>query len=131
MYTRKRVKYKQLGEVVDIPDSTKETKQQSKPSEDEYYDDQFEDNVPIKPPVRSIALAVILFLVGSGLLTVGSLMLAGVIGKGEGGKASPLLIIGAVCFLPGFYNVRTAYYAWRGGCGFSYADIPSYNEDDD
>ena len=58
-----------------------------------------EDSAPAKPPVKSIAVAVILFVVGSGLLTIGSLILAGVIGDGEGGKASPLLVIGPWCSL--------------------------------
>ena len=126
MSSRGKVNYKRLR---DVQARGKNTKHRSR--RDDYDDDQFEDSVSVKPPVRSIALAVILFLVGSGLLTIGSLMLAGVIGDGEGGKASPLLVIGAVCFVPGFYNVRTAYYAWKGGRGFSYADIPSYHGDAD
>ena len=81
---------------------SKSTKHRSR---DDYYDDQFEDSAPAKPPVKFIALAVILFLVGSSLLTIGSLIFSGMIGGGEGGKASPLLVIGAVCFVPG----RTAY----------------------
>lgn len=123
MSSRSRVKYGRLKPA---------SKSAKRRSEDDYYDDQFddEDSAPVKPPLKSIALATVLFLLGSGLLTIGSLMLAGVIGDNEGGKATPLLVIGVICFLPGFYNVRTAYYAWRGGRGFSYADIPTYAEDD-
>ena len=37
----------------------------------------------------------------------------------------PLFIIGSLLFLPGFYHVRIAYYAWRKYEGFSFDDIPT------
>ena len=125
MSSRNRIKYTKLREPSDAPrDSVTGRKRRSK---DDFYDDQFEDSEApaAKPPVKSIVLAAVLLLLGSGMLTVWSLMVAGVIGVGEGGKATPILIIGLVCFVPGVYNVRTAIYAWKGGRGFSYADIPS------
>lgn len=124
MSSRNRIKYTKLRQDVDAPKKT------TRRSKDDYYDDQFDDtNAPAKPPIKSIVLAFVLFLLGSGLLIVGSLVVSGVIGNSEGGAATPILIIGAVCFIPGFYNVRIAYYAWKGGRGFSYADIPSYADD--
>ena len=77
-----------------------------------------------KPPWRSIALASFLSLVGVVLLVTGSLRAAGVLGDDEA-KATPMLIIGSICFVPGFYMVRIAYHAWKGQYGFSYDDIPS------
>jgi len=40
----------------------------------------------------------------------------------------PIFTIGAILFIPGFYHVRLAYYAWRKYEGFSFDDIP--NDDD-
>jgi hypothetical protein len=37
----------------------------------------------------------------------------------------PLFTIGALLFIPGFYHVRIAYYAWRKCEGFSFEDIPN------
>lgn len=39
----------------------------------------------------------------------------------------PVLIIGALMFIPGVYHVRIAYYAFRGYQGFSYEDIPEFD----
>ena len=94
---------------------------------DEYHDDQFEDTVRLKPPLKSIALALFLFVVGSIMLVLGSLMLAGIIGH-YGDRAVPLLVIGTICFIPGFYNVRIAYLAWKGYRGYSFDDIPNYDD---
>ena len=96
---------------------------------DKYHDDQFEDpdTARLKPPLKSIALAVFLFVAGSVMLVLGSLMLAGIIGH-YGGRAVPLLIVGTICFIPGFYNVRIAYLAWKGYHGYSFDDIPSYSD---
>lgn len=97
---------------------------------DEYYDDQFDDTVPIKVPIKSICIAIILFILGSVMLTLGSLMLAGVLNQGGGSfRAAPLMVIGSIIFIPGAYNVKTAYYAWKGYHGYSYADIAGFGED--
>ncbi len=99
------------------------------PKEEEYDDEQFDDQVPIDLPKKSIIVAVVLFVLGGIMLTFGSLMLAGVIGQGQGNfRASPLMVLGAIIFIPGAYNVRTAYYAWRGYAGYSYADIAGFGE---
>lgn len=39
----------------------------------------------------------------------------------------PVLLLGILTFIPGFYHVRIAYYAWRGYKGYSFEDIPDYN----
>lgn len=36
----------------------------------------------------------------------------------------PMLIIGCIAFLPGFYHSRIAYLAWRGYRGYSMNMIP-------
>ena len=90
-------------------------------SEDLYYTER-----PDKPPIKSIVLAILLFLIGSTLLTIGGLMIGGILG-GDSGSAVPLLILGGITFLPGFYHVRLAFYAWKGYLGYSYRDIPGYD----
>lgn len=100
------------------------------PRDKGYDDEQFEDVVPIKAPIKSIIIAIVLFVLGTIMLTLGSLMLAGVINQGQGSfRASPLMVIGAIIFIPGAYNVRTAYLAWRGYPGYSFADIAGFGED--
>lgn len=139
---RSRVKYSKLHETAEalVNDEeeerntiteTKKPKRRALPRDDDYYhDDQFEDTVPIKAPVKSILIAVVLFTLGSIMLVLGSLMLAGIMGQGAGSfRAAPLMVVGSIIFIPGAYNVRTAYYAWRGYHGFSYSDIAGFGED--
>lgn len=130
---KSRVKYTKV-ETEDVEEEKKtkpkRVKFQKKLSQDEYHDDQFEDTTPVKAPVKSIIVATILFLLGSIFLTFGSLMLAGVINQGKGSfRAMPLMVIGSIIFIPGAYNVRTAYYVWKGYHGYSYADIAGFGED--
>jgi hypothetical protein len=35
-----------------------------------------------------------------------------------------MLVLGSICFLPGFYHTRIAYLAWKGVAGYSLSDIP-------
>lgn len=132
---KSRVKYTKLKETVDEEEnpkssSSKSSIQRGKKSDQDYYDDQFEDTTPIRAPIKSICIAIILFVVGSIMLTLGSLMLAGVMSQGNGSfRAAPLMVIGSMIFIPGAYNVRTAYYAWKGYRGFSFADIAGFGED--
>lgn len=127
--SRSKAKYSRLKETVNFEGSGSGQRTRKKLSEDEYYDDQFDDDTPIKAPKKSIALASFLFLMGTFLLVLGSLMVAGVIGGDViGDKGAPLLVLGAICFLPGFYNVRIAYYSWKGYRGYSYADMAGYSD---
>ena len=86
------MKYRKLGQTVAL-----QTEQE------DFGDEQFEESgVPVKPPWRSILLAVFLFVAGGGLLVWGTLLFAGVIGADFGNRATPMLILGAICFVPGF-----------------------------
>lgn len=40
-----------------------------------------------------------------------------------------MLILGSLMFIPGFYHVRIAYYAWKGYRGYSFEDIPAFDWD--
>lgn len=123
---RSRVKYTKLvdkEEDKSLPTSSKHKK------DDDYHDDQFEDSTPTRIPIKSIIIAIILFVLGTVMLTCGSLMLAGVISVGAGSfRPAPLMVIGSIIFIPGVYNVRTAYYAWKGYPGFSFSDIAGFGE---
>lgn len=130
---KSRVKYTKV-ETEDVVEEDKIKPKRvtflKKLSKDDYHDDQFEDTTPAKAPIKSIIVAIILFMVGTIFLTFGSLMLAGVINQGGGSfRAMPLMVIGSIIFIPGAYNVRTAYYAWKGYHGYSYADIAGFGED--
>lgn len=108
--TNRNVRYSKLSDQVD------------------YRDEQFVERSPTVP-VKSIALALLLFLIGSVMLTLAGLVMGGVFGETSELSATPLLILGLVTFIPGFYHVRLAYYAFRGYTGYSYLDIPHYSDD--
>ncbi|XP_026864369.1 transmembrane protein 230a isoform X3 [Electrophorus electricus] len=76
-------------------------------SDEGYIDLQFK-RTPPKVPYKAIALAVFLFLYPD--------------------RTIPVLIIGVLIFLPGFYHLRIAYYASKGYRGYSYDDIPDFDD---
>ncbi|KAL4609254.1 transmembrane protein 230-like [Arapaima gigas] len=96
-------------------------------SEDGYIELQFKRSPP-KVPYKAIALAAFLFLVGSLLIVIGALLLAGSIEVTHPDRTIPVLIIGILVFLPGFYHLRIAYYASKGYRGYSYDDIPNFDD---
>ncbi|XP_038641258.1 transmembrane protein 230a [Scyliorhinus canicula] len=96
-------------------------------SDEGYIDLQFK-KLPTKIPYKAIALAVILFLIGSLLITIAALLLTGYISSSYSDTTWPVLIIGILVFLPGFYHLRIAYYASRGYRGYSYDDIPDFDD---
>ncbi|KAM6431963.1 transmembrane protein 230 [Liasis olivaceus] len=92
-----------------------------------YIDLQFKKSPP-KVPYKAIALATVLFLIGTLLIIIGALLLAGYISQGGTDRAIPVLIIGILVFLPGFYHLRIAYFASKGYRGYSYDDIPDFDD---
>ncbi|XP_036383424.1 transmembrane protein 230b [Megalops cyprinoides] len=96
-------------------------------SDDGYIDLQFKKSPP-KVPYKAIALATVLFLIGSLLIVIGALLLAGYIEVTHADRTVPVLIIGILVFLPGFYHLRIAYYASKGYRGYSYDDIPDFDD---
>ncbi|KAM6954127.1 transmembrane protein 230b [Aplochiton taeniatus] len=95
--------------------------------DDGYIDLQFKKSPP-KVPYKAIALATVLFLIGSLLITIGALLLAGYFEVTHRDRTVPVLIIGILVFLPGFYHLRIAYYASKGYRGYSYDDIPDFDD---
>lgn len=96
-------------------------------SDDGYIDLQFKKSPP-KVPYKAIALATVLFLIGSLLIVIGALLLTGYIEVSHPDRTVPVLIIGVLVFLPGFYHLRIAYYASKGYRGYSYDDIPDFDD---
>lgn len=74
-----------------------------------------------KKPYKKVALAIFLCLVGASMLITGICLWYN--GPGQG-SATALLVLGSVCFIPGFYHVRIAYLAWKGVQGYSLDAIP-------
>ncbi|XP_075063488.1 transmembrane protein 230 [Mixophyes fleayi] len=95
-------------------------------TDDGYIDLQFKRSPP-KIPYKAIALATVLFLIGTLLIVIGALLFTGHINGGNE-RAIPILIIGILVFLPGFYHLRIAYYASKGYRGYSYDDIPDFDD---
>ncbi|XP_028662335.1 transmembrane protein 230a [Erpetoichthys calabaricus] len=96
-------------------------------NDDGYIDLQFKKSPP-KVPYKAIALAAVLFLIGSLLIIIGALLLTGYIHVSSPDRTFPVLIIGILVFLPGFYHLRIAYYASKGYRGYSYEDIPDFDD---
>lgn len=88
------------------------------------YRSQFYDTSSVKPPKASIVRAVVLLIIGTVLTIVGSLLLSGYFHSIYADRTWPVLTIGLMCFIPGFYYTRIACYAYKGYPGFSYTDIP-------
>lgn len=89
-----------------------------------YTDAQFR-KPPVKVPMKAIALAIMLFLVGSSFLSLGCLIVTGIVGNSKDGQGFVLIVIGSLTFIPGSYHTWLAYNAHKGRRGFSYTDIPS------
>nr|XP_035111000.1 transmembrane protein 230-like [Callithrix jacchus] len=93
--------------------------------DDGYIDLQFKKSPP-KIPYKAIALATVLFLISTFLIIIGSLLLSGYVSKVGAGQAVPVLIIGILVFLPGFYHLCIAFCAAKAYHGYSYDDIPDF-----
>ncbi|XP_058518467.1 transmembrane protein 230-like [Ochotona princeps] len=92
-----------------------------------YIDLQFKKSPP-KIPYKAIALTTVLFLIGAFLIIIGSLLLAGYIIKAGADPAVPVLITSILVCLPGFYHLHIAYLASKGFRGYSYDDIPDFDD---
>ena len=78
-----------------------------------------------KIPWKPIGLAFLLFLGGSLLLTAGCLIHTGhVDNETYGDRLWPLIVLGALMFIPGSYHVYIAVNVFLGSPGFSFDDIP-------
>ncbi|KAG5888416.1 hypothetical protein JTB14_016320 [Gonioctena quinquepunctata] len=79
-----------------------------------------------KVPWKAIILASLLLVVGTSLLVFGSMVMAGHIVMEYANRMWPMVVLGALMFIPGAYHVRIAYYAYKKVPGYSFDDIPEF-----
>ncbi|XP_047990425.1 transmembrane protein 230 isoform X2 [Leguminivora glycinivorella] len=96
------------------------------PSDDSGFSDAQFEIPPPKVPWKAITLATFLFVVGSILLLVGSLIVTGHIDTKYSDRLWPMIVLGGIMFLPGIYHIRIAYYAYKEYPGYSFSDIPEF-----
>ncbi|XP_072042389.1 transmembrane protein 230-like [Amphiura filiformis] len=110
-----------------IADSSIKYVRMSKRDNEDYIDLQFKTRPP-KVPWKSIIVAIIMFIMGSALLIVGALLVSGHIDTKYSDRFWPVIFLGVILFVPGFYHVRLALYAYKGYAGYSFDDIPDYDD---
>lgn len=96
------------------------------PNDDSGFSDSQFEVPPPKIPWKAISLAAFLFIVGTVLLTVGSLIVTGHIDTKYSDRLWPMIVLGGIMFLPGAYHIRIAFYAYKEYPGYSFADIPEF-----
>lgn len=94
--------------------------------DDGFSAEQF-DEPEVRVPYRAILLAVFLLMAGSAALTLSLLSLAGHIAAIPNDGPVILMALGLLMFVPGFYHVRIAVYAFQQRPGFSFDDIPDFS----
>jgi len=82
----------------------------------------------VEVPVKSIAISCVLTFVGLCLVVVGALLVSGRIDTAHRDSTWPVLILGLITLVPGFYHLRIAVYTYLNYPGFSYEDIPTFND---
>ncbi|XP_011056243.1 PREDICTED: transmembrane protein 230 isoform X2 [Acromyrmex echinatior] len=87
-------------------------------TDNDFFDSQFV-SPPIKIPWKAIMLAVLLFIGGTIMLIMGSLIYSD--------RIWPVIILGALMFIPGAYHMRVAILAYQKVPGYSFDDIPEFD----
>jgi hypothetical protein len=102
-------------------------------NEDDYYNGDDAELYGRRKPsqqriIKAVLLAFLLTACGVVLLTIASFVYLGKFDVGANGSAGngsiPFFIAGCFTFVPGFYHLRIAYYAWYRREGFEFAEIP-------
>eukprot|EP00092_Neocalanus_flemingeri_P041924 GFUD01045659.1.p1 GENE.GFUD01045659.1~~GFUD01045659.1.p1 ORF type:complete len:135 (-),score=33.57 GFUD01045659.1:899-1258(-) len=116
------VRYRKLPQTEDVTDESDRLSQ----NQEEFLAEQFE-RPPAKVPWKAIIYALVLFLLGSVLLTVGCLILTGYIDQVEhGDRFWPLVLLGGLMFIPGSYHTYFAYKAFSGDPDWDFEEFPDF-----
>ena len=81
----------------------------------------------VPPPFYTTIAAVVMLSMGSVFLGLGLASIC----RGEGydlGRNISVLILGSILFIPGSYSSFILYGSWVGWSGFSYDQVPSYDD---
>lgn len=79
-------------------------------------------------PWKAIGYAIGLFVIGTALLIAGCLIHTGHVDNEKyGDRLWPLIIFGALMFIPGSYHVVLAVNVFLGRPGYSFDDIPEFD----
>uniref|UniRef100_A0A914C2M9 Transmembrane protein 230 n=1 Tax=Acrobeloides nanus TaxID=290746 RepID=A0A914C2M9_9BILA len=97
-------------------------------SDSGYSDLQYASPLPSPIPWKAIVLAFGLFVFGSILILFSVALLLGIFGEQYEDRKWPLMLLGVLMFIPGAYHVRIAYYAYIGEAGYSFDDIPDFDQ---
>lgn len=106
--------------------NVKYSKLKSEDCTDGFTDEQFAKPVQ-KIPWKAIILATILCVGGIVTLVTGVLIVSGHIHEKYGDRMWPLIILGAIMFIPGAYHIRIAYFSFKKKPGYSFDDIPEFD----
>jgi len=95
--------------------------------DDAFLPEQFEmKKRPV--PWKAIGYAIGMFVIGTALLIAGSLIHIGHVDNEKyGDRLWPLIIFGALMFIPGSYHVVLAVNVFLGRPGYSFDDIPEFD----
>ncbi|XP_012222373.1 transmembrane protein 230 isoform X1 [Linepithema humile] len=91
-----------------------------------FFDSQFV-SPPVKIPWKAITLAALLFVGGAVMLIMGSLIVSGHIDSKYSDRMWPVIILGALMFIPGAYHMRVVILAYQKVPGYSFDDIPEFD----
>jgi len=118
------IRYRKLNQNEDEIDDTGINLSQD--ATEAFLPEQF-DRPPIKTPWKAILYAVILFLLGSLLLTIGLLTVTGhIVDEHYQDRFWPLVILGLLMFIPGSYHTYFAYKALKGDPDWDFDEFPDF-----
>jgi len=117
------VRYRKLNQNSDSEED--EVDSCSVDSAEDFIPAQFE-KPPTQVPWKAVIYAVVLFFLGTLLLTIGCLIVTGHIESKYGDRFWPLILLGSLMFLPGSYHTYFAYKAFRGDPDWNFDEFPDF-----